>query len=212
MKHYIAVPLCAAILVVMSPFAARPQESQESSVNANQAQQDAAMMVPAHASLRTKLNAKQSHAGEEIRAELERTIQLKNGPELPHGTQLLGEVTAVEAKPDKVRLALRFDEAQLRDGSKIPIKAMILFIQSASSVGTDSDLARVSARDVWTPNIYKVDQLGTISGADLHSSITSDDSGVITSNKKDDLTIGKGSEIDLVIEDKGAPKAIASTQ
>ena len=185
MKHYIAVSLCAAIVVVMSPFAARSQNNQGSNVNTNLAQRDAAMMVPAHATLRTKLNAKQCHTGEQIRAELERTIQLKNGPELPHGTELLGEVTAVQAEPDNVRLALRFDEAQLKDGSKIPIKAMILLIQPAGSNNDyDSDSTRVSARDIWSPDWYKVDQEGAVSGADLHSSVTSDNSGVIISNKR----------------------------
>ena len=57
MKHYIAVSLCAAIVVVMSPFAARSQNNQGSNVNTNLAQRDAAMMVPAHATLRTKLRA-----------------------------------------------------------------------------------------------------------------------------------------------------------
>jgi len=167
MKQVIAGSLCAAIVVVLSPFSVPAQDNQKTNVNANQAQQEAAAMVPVHAVLLTGPIAKKSHAGEEIRAELERTVHLKNGRELPGGTQLVGEVTAVEAKPGDMKLALQFHEAQFKDGSKLPIKAMILVIEPPSSIGDGSESSRFPARDIWTPAMSGVDQLDAVSGADL---------------------------------------------
>ncbi len=46
---------------------------------------------------------------------------------------------------------------------------------------------------------FQVDEIGAVGGADLHSSVTGDNSGVIVSDRKDDVKIKAGSQIDLAI-------------
>lgn len=205
MKRELAISLFAGILGLVSLPLAQAQnninaQGSNDNVSSASAQQEANEMVPAHAVLLNKVNARKSHAGDEIRAELRRTIQLKGGTTLPDGTVLTGTVTEDQASPDNVRVSLRFNEAKLKDGSTVPIKVMIVSIQTTQSIeDVGEDSSRVRTRDIWTPNTHKVDEIGVVSGADLHSSVTSENSAVISSTKKKDVTIDKGSEIDLVI-------------
>ena len=51
----------------------------------------------------------------------------------------------------------------------------------------------------WNRQFTQVDQIGALSGVDLHSKISSQNSGVLVSTKKDDIKIKDGTELALAI-------------
>jgi hypothetical protein len=158
------------------------------------AQNDAMQMVPAQADLAKQLDAKKVQSGHQFQAVLNGKVKLKNGPELERGTVLIGTVAAddMHAGGDS-KLTLRFTEAKLKDGKVVPIKATIVGIYPPNSEYTDTS-------NVWSPDTLRVDQIGAVSGVDLHSRIASSDSGVLEATKKDDVKLAQRSSLDLAIE------------
>ena len=162
-------------------------------------QRQALLMVPAEASLIKGLNAKKIKSGYMFQARLGETVHLKNGPELPRGTLLLGTVgTDRMEKTGISRMALRFTQAKLKNGKLVPIKATIVAITSPDDDSYE-DPATEGLTQLWNSKILQIDQLNAISGVDLHSKIASKDSGVLVSNKKDDVKLSAGSQITLAI-------------
>jgi hypothetical protein len=156
-------------------------------------QQEATMMVPAEANLAKALDAKKMQPGKQFTAKLTQTIHLKNGPELRRGTTLIGAVSTDDMQlSGNSKLALRFTQAQLSDGKTIPIKATIVGI-------APSGTPEYSGSNPWTENTLQVDQMGVLSGVDLHSRIAGQNSGVFVATKKDDVKLGAGSEFMLAI-------------
>jgi hypothetical protein len=64
----------------------------------------------------------------------------------------------------------------------------------------------------WTRSIHAVDQIDALSGVDLHSRITSQNSGVLVSTKKDDIKLKRGTEFALAIAPEGGSPHSASTR
>ena len=161
------------------------------------AQQEAAQMVPADAHLVKTLDAKKSQSGTQFEAVVDRTVHLKDGTELPHGTVLVGTVATDQMETGGTStLALRFTEAKLKDGKTFPIHAMIAEITGPADVGymeSSDDLL------AWTGQTYQIDEIGAVHDADLHSSITDANSGVLVSTKKDDVKLAAGSRLSLAV-------------
>ncbi len=111
---------------------------------------------------------------------------------------LIGKITQVETQPKNVKLAVRFTQAKLKDGTTVPIRAMVVAIARPSS-GMNFGNPSTPARDLWNRNTYQVDQIGAVSGADLHSKINGRNSAVISSDKKNDVKIDAGSRLDMAI-------------
>jgi hypothetical protein len=216
MKREVAVSLCATVATLVFAFAqcaqaqdsSNPQsnsqwtDSQSNNNNGNpaEARQEAQQMVPAQVILLNDVSTKKSHEGDQVRAELRsRDVVLKNGTKLPSGTLLVGKITEAQASPGNVRLAMRFSDARLKDGQTVPVKATIVAIEPPGDEVDGIQQVHVSAQDVWNQNILQVDELGAVGGADLHSSITGDNSGVIVSHRKDNVKITAGSQIDVAI-------------
>ena len=162
---------------------------------------EAMKMTRARAELMHTLDAKKDHSGSEIQAMLARTITLTDGTVLPRGTILVGKVTIDDMQPGgRSRLALRFDEAQLKDKTNVPVKVTIVAVYGPPE--GDAEFADSDGSDVpnsWTDETLQIDQIAVLGGVDLHSRISSDDSGVFVSTKKDEVKIAKGSEIQLAI-------------
>jgi hypothetical protein len=205
----------AAISLALLP-AAYTRAQDAASAQANQggsaaiAGQDEAMqMVAAQAYLKNKLNAKDAKPGSEFRAELSDSVQLKNGPKLPCGTALVGTVVSDDSQTAGTsKLALRFTQANLKDGKTIPIKATIVGVY-----GPESETAQnynvspgQQQANTWTPNQLKIDEVNVVAGADLHSVIGAQNSGVIVS-KKENFKLSTGSEFALAIEAQGAAQS-----
>ncbi len=164
---------------------------------------EATQMKPARAVLVHTLDADKDHDGSSIQAKLDQKVTLDNGTQLPKGTMLLGEVAKDDMQEQGlVKLAVRFDLARLKDGSTVPVRATILGLYGPDSVGIGSTPDQQTGDqlpDAWTPKTLQMDQENVVSGVDLHSKISSRNSGVFVSTKKDDIKLRAGSEIQFAI-------------
>lgn len=155
---------------------------------------DAARMVSARAALVKPIDARKIQAGQQFQAVLSNKVQLKNGPELPRGTVLIGTASTADAQSGGAsKLTLRFTQALLKGGKTIPIKATIVGVFALNSLERED-------RAIWNPDSQKLDQPGAMSGVDLHSNVADSDSGVFVSTKGDAVKLSLASWIALAIE------------
>jgi hypothetical protein len=162
----------------------------------------AQLMVPAQATLTQTLDARKALPGQQVRLTLSKTVQLKDGPELPRGTQLIGKVATDPANAsDKSRMELQFTQAVLKGGKIVPIKATIVGVYSP--VREDGNGHPIEAGtqkpNVWNSRILEVDQTDAESGVQLQSKISNENSGTLVSTKKGTVKLLAGSEIALAI-------------
>lgn len=207
MKREVALSLSIAFasIALLSPqiSLARNVKGSQASKNINNSagRREAMRMVPAQVALVKRLDAKKLQSGKQFQATLNKTIYLKNGPALPRGTKLIGTVAVDHMQAGGTsRLALRFSKAELKNGKIVPIKATIVgvFPPALNSFDYYANL-NDSAANFWTNKTLQIDQIGALSGTDLHSKIASNNSGVLVSTKKDDVKLDAGSRIDLAI-------------
>ncbi len=199
--------LAVATAVLALPLFVFSQDSTgQSSMQAGQAplrgRHEAALMQPASATLVKTVDAAREQSGTSVDAKLQGKVRLTNGTELPRGTMLLGKVAEDDTQQlGRSKLALRFDEARLKDGATVPIRATIVGFYGPG--GADSEIDP-GDRDVmmsndWTAKTLQMDQENVTPGVDLHSKISSRNSGVFVSSKKDDIKLREGSEIHFAI-------------
>ncbi len=198
--------LAAASLVLLSPHSSQAQGATGNSAMKNSTapmagKAEAMNMVRGRAALTETLDARKLKPGDRFKATLADTIHLKNGSELPHGTTLLGLVSTDHVQQGNSRLALRFSKAELKDGKLIPIKATIvgLFPPQAENGEGYNIAAGDQQPNGWNASTLQVDQIGVVSGVDLHSRIAARNSGVFVTTKKDDVKLSSGSELLLAI-------------
>jgi hypothetical protein len=103
------------------------------------------------------------------------------------------------------KLALRFTKAVLKDGTAVPIKAIIVGVFEPESEDAQGNPVAPGdqARHLWNEQSPGVDEIGALEGGDLHSRISSSNSGVLVSTTKHDVKLKWGSEIAMGI----APQA-----
>lgn len=155
---------------------------------------EAAQLVPAIALLPHTLDAEKNQLDSTFEAELDGKITLSNGTILPSHTVLIGKVTRDEMPATGgSEFALRFDQAKLKDGKTVPIKATIVGIKRPTP---DTDY---NGYNDWTSQTLTVESLNVVSGVDLHSQIASNDSAVFVSTKKHDVKVPAGSQLKLAI-------------
>lgn len=206
MNHSSPFTLMAAafsLVLMASPCAQLRGAAQESANpqtadNNTTASGQATQMVPAQVALEKSLDAKKVKSGEQFQTSLTGKVHLKNGVELPSGTKLIGTVVTDNTQSGNPTLALRFTQAQTKDGKSIPIKAMIVGVnppQEGPPVDTTTEPA-----NTWNYNAQQVDDVGVIGGIDLHSRVDSDNSGVFVATKKSDVKFAARSQFALVIE------------
>ncbi|HET6216056.1 MAG TPA: hypothetical protein VFE27_03495 [Acidobacteriaceae bacterium] len=191
--HYQALAFATAVLAL--PLFAYSQNA--TTQNFTQADQhEAALMKPANAVLVTNLDGVKDRSGSAVSAKLQGKVNLSNGTELPGGTMLLGQITDDTQQQGTRKLALRFDQARLKNGTTVPIRATIVGFYPSTAGDTNSGV--VPAND-WTASTLEFDQTGVTSGVDLHSQIGSQNSGVFVSTKKDNVKLRQGSQIQFAI-------------
>ena len=163
-------------------------------------------MVPANASLTQTIDATKVKQGDQVNARLGGRVQLKNGPELPSGTDLVGQVTVDQIQDDGTyRLALVFTDARLKNGKVIPIKATVMRVyppEASHPLGDALNYA-YSNTNYWTDRTLQVDQPGALQGVDLKSSIGSSNSANFVSKSPDDIRISTETLLDLAIAARG---------
>jgi len=152
---------------------------------------EAAQMVPAIAALPHTFDAEKDST---FKAELTQKVTLSNGTVLPPRTVLSGKVTREDTQSaEKSEFAVRLDQAELKDGKTVPIKATIVGIRHP---GSDNNYTEPNK---WTSQTLTIEQLNAVSGADLHSQIGSNDSAVLVSTKKHEVKVPAGSQLQLAI-------------
>jgi hypothetical protein len=170
------------------------QADEAAKVDSSAAASEAAQMVPAVAELPHALDADKEHLNSAFEAQLDSKITLSNGTILPAHTVLIGKVTRDEMHATGAsEYAVRFDQAKLKDGKTLPIKATIVDITRPRS---DTDYAESNN---WTSQTLTVEQLNVVSGVDLHSQIAGNDSAVFVSTKKHEVKVPAGSQLKLAI-------------
>jgi hypothetical protein len=168
-------------------------------------EQEAMRMVPAQGALLGTINSGKVGPANEFKVRLAGKVRLSNGTELPSGTVLVGTITKDSQQANESQLALRFTQANLKDGSVVPIKATIVGVIRPNSNSFDGYAVSPGnqAPNDWTDQTLKVEQPNVVSHADLHSDIASEDSGVFVSTGNHDFKVAEGSEIKLAIAPGG---------
>ena len=211
-------PLAIATAVLALPLFALAQNSNTqnshdpSGINGSQnmssrhtGMREAERMVPANAELLHNLDAKDMHPGYMFKAKLSKDVTLDNGTKLPAGTVLVGRVESDDMQMHGMsKLALRFNQAELKDGKVIPVKATIVGVfRPETENGQGYPVAAGNQMpNSWTDGTLQVDQINVIPGVDLHSSIRSKNSGVFVSKTKDNVKLGSGSEMQLALTER----------
>jgi hypothetical protein len=161
---------------------------------------EATRMVRARAELMHSLDAMKDKSGSAVQAKLVQTVRLTDGTKLPDGTILVGEVTVDDMQRQGMsKLALRFNQARLKNGNVVPIKATIVGFYGPWAGGFHPYSGTGEVPNSWTDGTLQIDQEGVIADVDLHSQITSGNSGVFVSTRKDDIKLDEGSEIQFAI-------------
>jgi hypothetical protein len=189
--------LAFATAVLALPFFAYAQNA--TNQDSTQAEQhEASLMKPANARLVGNIDAVKNQPGYAVTAKLQGKVTLSDGTELPGGTLLLGKVTMDDSQQAGTKkLALLFDQARLKNGTTVPIRATIVgfYGQSASDFSEDG----VPPANLWTASTLEFEQEDVARGVDLHSRIGSPNSGVFVATKRDDVKLGQGSQIQFAI-------------
>jgi hypothetical protein len=204
MLKRISFSLACGVLLFFCPAVskAQPRDASNTADNAPpaDAQSVAATMVPAQVVLDRALDAKKAQQGEQFRAKLTGTVHLKDGRELPRGTTLLGTIATDQMEyKGKSTLALRFTQAQLKDGKIVPIEATIIGVAPPVSSDSWDESAGGAPPDPWNGKALQIDEVGVMSGVDLHSRIAGRNSGVFVSTKKDNMKLAAQSQMSLAI-------------
>ena len=215
MKHDLKMLAFAAAVLVL-PILAFSQASTDQGLQSIGGEEtptghrEALRMVPARAELLRSLDAKKDHPGSAVQAKLVKKVTLANGTELPDGAILDGKVTADDMQQHGTsKLALLFNRAHLKDGTVVPIKATIVGFYGPGAVSHSYPTgAGDEVPSNWTDGTLQLDQTDVLGGVDLHSKISSRNSGVFVSTKKDDFKLDGGSEIQFAIGPGRAHPAI----
>jgi hypothetical protein len=168
--------------------------------------QQAREMVPALVNLTQPIDASKMQQGDQIKATLSGKVRLKNGPELPRGTELTGQVSVDQMQNDGTyRLALIFSNAQLKNGTVIPIKATIMRVYPPVGYHPVGDALNYAYANThyWTDRTAQVDQPDALNGVELQSRFASDNSGNFVSKQKDEIRLSTDTLLDLAIAAQG---------
>jgi hypothetical protein len=192
-------------------IAAQSMANQQTSQPDAAAIHEASEMVSARTALKENIDADSSQPGAPVRVVLRKSVRLTNGIELPAGTAIVGEVTTDDMNlSGTAKLALRFTEAELKNGTVVPIKATIMGVYPPESSDNDGNPVAPGDQElhVWNHKSVGVEEVNAIDGVNLESQVASGDSGVLVAAKKHDVKLKWDSEIALAIapRDNGQEK------
>ena len=165
--------------------------------------QTLASNTPGVVELTHALDSKKLTSGATIQTRLTHPVRLADGTKLPTGTWLNATVAEDDMQVGgKVKLALRFTEARMKDGKTVPIKATILAVATqptpVTNAANDEEVLMPVPENLNNqPDI--VDATGVASGVDLHSKASSQNSGVFVTSTKDDIKLPLGTKMELAL-------------
>ncbi len=133
MRAQVCVFLAAGAAIAVASAMASSGWAQNTSAAVNGAQQPTPrniQLVPARATLDSTLDAKKAKQGEPVKAKLEANVEIPDEPTLPKNTVLEGHVDQVQASEhhSNSTMVVTFDQAKLKDGQVLPIKATVVAI------------------------------------------------------------------------------------
>jgi hypothetical protein len=144
-------------------------------------------LMAGNSELVNTLSTKSAKQGDPISVKLTAGIKTPAGVVLPRGTELLGHIDSVKASDNKgpATLAVTFNQAQLKDGKKLAIKATVAGFAPAGDV---QELPiSVAADDSF-------DQLaGSNNGVELRSAVKENVSATLTSSHSN-IDLSKGTQ------------------
>ncbi|MHB1673699.1 MAG: hypothetical protein ACYCSP_05560 [Acidobacteriaceae bacterium] len=182
------------------------------SVASMQAQPQHLKLVSANAELTQGLNTKSSRQGQTVTAKLTANVTTAGSAgsmELPKGTMLMGTVEQVQpGNGNKSEISIVFNEARLKDGREIPIKATLLGAYPSASVYSSGGLGSyLPIQPRLIPSDEKVLQdPGALGNVTMKSAVQSDVSGTFLS-KKNSIKLSRGTQLQLAI----APESSSSS-
>lgn len=108
--------------------ATSPESTQAASPASSASTED---MRPVQAQLVSKLDTQTAKTGDDIIVETKNSVKTANGTEIPKGTKLVGHIVAVQPSNGGTnsQVALQIDQAELKDGQKLPIHSEIQSIE-----------------------------------------------------------------------------------
>lgn len=167
-------------------------------------------LVSANAQLTQNVDSKNVTEGQTITAKLTSNVKNAGAVELPKGTTLIGKVVHVQkfSGNTPTELSIVFDQAKLRDGKTVGIKATLLSAAPADDgdyfVQTGDNGSMLPDQPHVIPADQKIDQTpGLLGNVSLHSDAASDTSGVFTSNGRN-IDLKRGTQLQLAIGQEGS--------
>ena len=178
-----------ALMIVSMGFSSRAQAS-------------TTQAVPAKAELVKSLSAKNAKAGDVVAAKLTSEVKLPDGTTLPRNTMITGKVDTVSAAnsgDDVSKLTLTFDNAQVKGGKTVPVKAMIVRISSPFNPADTNDKASLSIGPTTIPEDQAVKFVPGAKGSfGLESDMQSSTSGTVTRSGSD-VELARGTDMLLAV-------------
>ncbi|MHB1795714.1 MAG: hypothetical protein ACYCPO_12175 [Acidobacteriaceae bacterium] len=175
-----------------------------------QAQPQHLKLVSANAELTQGLNTKSSRQGQTVTAKLTANVTTAGSAgsmELPKGTMLMGTVEQVQpGNGNKSEISIVFNEARLKDGREIPIKATLLGAYPSAGVYTSG--GGVGSYLPIQPRLIPSDEKvlqdpGALGNVTMKSAVQSDVSGTFLS-KKNSIKLSRGTQLQLAIAPEGS--------
>ena len=155
-------------------------------------------LFSANAVLTHSLNSNGAKMGQSVTAKLTSAAS----PELPKGTMLIGKVGQVQnaSTNGTSTMSITFDQARLRNGQEVPIKAMLL---GAYPPVVYNHLSGTSTYLPTQPNTVSdartvTQKPGALNGIGMESSARSDTSAVFTSTNRN-IKLENGSVLQVAI-------------
>lgn len=168
-------------------------------------------LVGAQARLINNVDSKDATQGQVITAVLTDNVKTADSTELHKGTLLIGKVQDVQKSDNNgpSKLTVVFDQAKLKDGKTIPVKATLLgAFPAPEGFDVDGSGSPVALLPQSIPDSRQVDQEpGTLSHVAMHSAVQSDASGVFTSDDRN-IDLKRGTQLQFAL----APTAPTSEQ
>lgn len=168
-------------------------------------------LVGAQARLINNVDSKDATQGEVITAVLTDNVKAGDSTDLRKGTLLIGKVQDVQKSDNNgpAKLTVVFDQAKLKDGKTIPVKATLLgAFPAPEGYDLDGDGSPAALLPQSIPATRQVDQEpGTLSHVAMHSAVQSDASGVFTSDDRN-INLKRGTQLQFAL----APQAASSEQ
>ena len=167
-------------------------------------------LVSTSAKLIHKLDSQNAMKGQRVEAELTSKVKTVDSMDLPKGTMLIGKVERVQMSTDHspAKISVLFNQARLKDGRTIPVKATILAAYPASSWNsynyTGMGGPMVGMQSHFIPYDQKVVQEpGTLSHVTMRSAVQSRVSAVFSSKDRN-IDLRRGTQLQIAVAPQAA--------